>query len=245
MAKETPRRRLELKLQGAARARGLWRIGGGDDRLFEQVPGCPCAYRAAAACDDFVRRSLIDDEDYRSDPRLPRALSRYLRESDEALPRLARDERILSFSNGVYVLAEDRFVPYGGGGDSGLVAGHHIAAPFTGSTDAPLFESLLAPQFEADGRKERLCALVGRLLFRRPARDSWQVTQRLSAPLMPQMHKPTRWGLYPLAGDAVARRQGRQRKVDGAEGGRGHGRPPRRVRGGVGGRGEGDGRRGA
>ena len=60
MAKETPRRRLELKLQGAARERGLWRIGGGDDRLFEQVPGCPCAYRAAAACDDFVRRSLID-----------------------------------------------------------------------------------------------------------------------------------------------------------------------------------------
>ena len=175
------RRRLELKLKGAARARGLRRC---DDRLFEPVPGSPWAYRESCTCDDFVRHTLRGDEDYRSDPRLPRALGRYLMESDEALPMLARDESILSFSNGVYVLAEDRFVPYECDdimGASGPVACHHIAAPFTGSTDAPLFESLLAPQFEADDeRKEMLCALVGRLLFRRQsARDGWQLTPLL------------------------------------------------------------------
>lgn len=184
---ETPRRRLELKLAGVARALGLRRC---DGRIFEPVPGSPWAYRDALTCDGFVRRTLRGDEDYRCDPRLPRSLGRFVVESD-ALPRLTRDESLLSFSNGVYVLSDDRFVPCAAGmAASGAVVCHHIAAPFTGSADAPLFESLLAPQFAEHGRKEMLCALVGRLLFRWPARDGWQVMQRGRAPLTPDWEPP-------------------------------------------------------
>ena len=187
--RETPYRRLMLRLEGVAKARGLRRC---DGHVFEPVPGCPCAFRVVQVrgteakpmtYDDYIRQVLHGDEEYRSDPRLLKVLGTYMSEYDEDdFPRLVHDEGLLSFSNGVYVLSDDRFVEYADEEATlpfrmrGRAARHHIPLPFTGSTDTPLFDKLLAPQFEqGDGQAETLCALIGRLLFRLKRHDFWQV----------------------------------------------------------------------
>ncbi len=169
----------DVVLSHAAEAR-LRKHGG---RMWEPVPGCPCGYEEGPEYRVFINKSLGGDAGYHKHTKLQDELIKYLTNYNpfECLD-IVRDMDLMSFTNGVLVLSERRFVAYppADAVDElaeelvGRVARHHITAPYTGSTATPMLDVVLSRQFEPEV-VHMLMVLTGRLLFRIGERDNWQV----------------------------------------------------------------------
>jgi hypothetical protein len=173
--------------------------------VYAPIEGCPCAYVPFLTFGDFLNHVLKGDPDYIDNMRRIGELETYLAKCNEdAFPKLVRDADLLSFSNGVLVLSEARFVAYPAAAEPGAnedvdaddvaivpasptdglaelaeelrdrVARHHIDAPFVGSVDTPLFDRVVLSQLSPEVA-HTLLLLMGRLLFAVGARDNWQV----------------------------------------------------------------------
>jgi hypothetical protein len=153
--------------------------------IYEPVPGCPCAYRPLATYEAYINDVLAKDAIYRANPRRFDEMMKFLTNYTklEELPELRPDRNLVSFANGVLRLDDVAFTPYGADWAedaplAGVVARHHIDAPYTGSAATPLLDVVLDAQFGDDdqGREvaDLLMAFVGRLLFPIGSRDRWQ-----------------------------------------------------------------------
>ena len=153
-----------------------------DGHMWRPVAGCPCAYEVGEPYTEFLDDLLNDNAEYHANIRHQDEVVKYLKRfSPPACRNLKGDRNLMSFSDGVLVLSEARFVPYTGGRDppagfEGRVARHHIPAPYAArpSHDTPLFDALLLHQMEP-AVVHTLHVLLGRLLFPVGALDNWQV----------------------------------------------------------------------
>jgi hypothetical protein len=158
---------------GAAKLRKL------DGHIWRPVPGCLCGYHQAESFQDFLNTVLNDQAAYHNDTKMHTTLIEYLTNyNPNSCKTLVRDMDMMSFTNGILFLTEMRFVPYDTPDFAALydgrVARHHVDGVYTGATTAPLFDKVLAMQFDTDVA-EVLYALIGRLLFKVGQLDDWQV----------------------------------------------------------------------
>jgi hypothetical protein len=140
------------------------------------VQGCPCAYVEGETFRDFLNELLLDEPSYlptRVQDELVKFLTNY---HPRECRNIVRDRDLLSFSDGVLVLSEARFVPNDAASEElqGRVARHHIDREFTGSEATSAMDRILSAQL-APEVAETLWAMIGRLLFRVGERDNWQV----------------------------------------------------------------------
>jgi hypothetical protein len=154
--------------------------------VFAPVPGCPCAYARFLKFAEFIPHVLRGNPIYLADVRRASEMESYLRKDmGPGFPSLELDHTLLSFSDGVVVLPEGRFVATPGGVAppelEGRVAGHHIPHEYTASSGAPLMDALIMRQLGVgpdgpDELVETLYALIGRLLVPPSARaEAWDV----------------------------------------------------------------------
>lgn len=106
---------------------------------------------------------------------------------DVQLPDLERDRRVFSFSNGIYLAAEDRFVAYGSADHaalpSELVAAKFFDLPFlAGDVEdwyadiaTPHLQSILDYQDMSEAVSRWMYAMIGRLIYEVGELDGWQV----------------------------------------------------------------------
>ena len=149
--------------------------------VFEVVEGCPCVFRAIGTIEEYISRVLKGDATFMRHPRrfdeLVKFLSNY-KDLDE-LPELRPQRDLLSFANGVLRIDDGAFFPYDvivdGHPLHGMVARHHIDAPYDPeNTATPLLNRVLDAQLDRQVA-DLLMALLGRLLFPVSAMDRWQV----------------------------------------------------------------------
>ena len=140
---------------------------------------------------------------------------------DVQLPELIRDRHVFSFSDGVYLAAEDRFVRYGTPGHAALptelVAAKYFALPFDpaarpdgedGEEDGDWYERTPTPHVQSildrQDMTTEVCrwmyAMIGRLIYEVGELDGWQVKPRTFSLFV---GRP--WGCGPL-GAAVSGR---------------------------------------
>lgn len=104
---------------------------------------------------------------------------------DVQFPKLVRDRHVFSFSNGIYLAAEDAFVPYAqvkGRVASSTAACKYFDAPFDAFEDVP-WEEIPTPNLQRVLDDQKLEAdvsrwmyvFIGRLLYEVNERDGWQV----------------------------------------------------------------------
>ena len=161
--------------------------------VYQQVPGCPCAYVELMEFDELVQQVL---HEHRARPfrvQHVRDVRYYLVHYDEDdFRNLRRDRRLLSFRNGVLVLPEARFVPVRDGVAppelEGRVARHHVDLEYTGGRETPLMDALVeallgdatdATDASDASRRDVLYMLLGRHLFQVRELDNWQVVPLL------------------------------------------------------------------
>jgi hypothetical protein len=184
---------LRERVLGHAAAHRLRKAG---EAIWRPVPGCPCAYVEGETFRDFLNDLLGDDPDYQA-TRVQDELVKYLRNYNPVECRtIVRDRGLLSFSNGVLLLQDARFVAYPETAAypdfelEGRIARNHIAAPYTGSTATPLLDRILSAQLSGEVT-ETLMVLIGRLLFLIGERDSWQVSFLFGGGA-PRAHPPSK-----------------------------------------------------
>ena len=159
-----------------------------DGIVYEPVTGCPCAYVELCTYAVYIQEVLRGNEVYRSNPkRFDEALKFLQNYNEEELPELDGDRGLLSFSNGVLRLDPSmEFVPYPGEataaswpGDGhawlvGKTARNHLPVPYTGCTDTPLLDDVVASQMPPEAVNV-LYALMGRTLFPIGTYDHWDI----------------------------------------------------------------------
>jgi phage/plasmid-associated DNA primase len=163
---------LEHAVDGRLKRRGGY--------VWRPVAGSPCAYEQAEECRELLNDVLGEDPRYKwGPPRLQRELLEYLKNyNPREFREVERDLDLVSFSDGVLVLSEGRFV----GNDAatkeltGRVARHHIASSYEerASYATPLWDGVLGAQMSGEVART-LEALLGRLLFAVGEKDRWQV----------------------------------------------------------------------
>ena len=177
--RDTPFTRSRDVVLSHAEEMRLMKHGG---HVWRPIEGCPCAYTQGESFEKFLNKVLRTNVDYNSDNSVHHKLEDHLTYLDPPeFPKLEHDRGLLSFSDGVLVLPEARFVPYTGGPAPpeefvGRVARHHIPSPYQSraSLDTPLFDRVLAGQM-SPAVAHTLHVMLGRLLFPVGALDNWQV----------------------------------------------------------------------
>ena len=129
---------------------------------------------------------------YRAATRRHSDLKFHMNTLADDFPNLKRDLSLISFANGVLVLPSspgpdcfERFVPYPPPGAPlpaelvGRTARHHLALPYPTTPETPLLTKILDDQGMSAATQQVLFVLLGRLLFKVGALDSWQVVPYL------------------------------------------------------------------
>jgi hypothetical protein len=152
-----------------------------DGHVWRPVPGCPCAYEEAETLADFLNVSLRRSAAYHARPAMQRELLDYLvNYNPDDMLNLVSERDLLSFSDGILVVSELRFVPYGtpefdASCLKDKVARHHIKLPYAPpGSPTPLFDSILTYQFPPEVINA-LHVMLGRTLFPIGMLDNWQV----------------------------------------------------------------------
>jgi hypothetical protein len=166
-------------LLGYAEDKKMVRVG---DLPWEPVPDTICGF--APVPDIFEYKQLLNSvlmgcEAYQRRPQTFRDLDFYVKNIDHDSFRIIRkrDQDLVSFPNGVFVLSTATFVANEAEKASdyaGRVARHHIDCPWTGGTETPLFDKVALFQLSADIYKW-LLIMIGRLFFPIKSHDNWQV----------------------------------------------------------------------
>lgn len=147
------------------------RTRGGD--VYAQTH--PCTYVRLESCAAFINRTLRGDPVYTAHPRRFDALLKQCN-AGRLLPRLTVDRNLLAFEDGVLLLRECEFVPYGTPCLHDKIARHHIAIAFqrTVNLGTPLFDRVVRRQL-SEGDYEALLQMMGRMFFQVGELDEWRV----------------------------------------------------------------------
>ena len=141
----------------------------------------------------YLNKVFSNNDTYRASTRRPGDLKFYMATlADEGFPNLERDVSLISFINGVLMLpslpgpgCSERFVPYPPPGAPlpaelvGRAARHHLRLPYPATPETPLLTKILEDQGMSAATQQVLFVLLGRLLFKVGALDSWQVVPYL------------------------------------------------------------------
>ena len=147
-----------------------------DGMIYGRI-GSTCAYVPEATYKEYINTVLAGNRAYLSHPRHYSEALEFLQNYDVAeLPEIRPDRNVLSVRNGIFLLKEGTFKPYVDGDASfeGIMARHHIDLDYDAEEKTPLFDALIAAQFDDDVAFV-LKALMGRMFFQTGQLDNFQV----------------------------------------------------------------------
>ena len=152
-----------------------------------------CSWKRVGTISDIIYKHVVKETNYdqfinvtsRSDT--VRAASEFLSQCiDYQFPALVKDRHVFSFSNGLYIANEDKFVVYNSPDFAdyrNVVAAKYFNQPFRPidnvanwrSIETPIFDSIFKFQEISDEVLAWIYVLTGRLIYSIDELDGWQV----------------------------------------------------------------------